>query len=99
MRSSKVVLSVLAAGSFIVGSAVASAQEAANLSGCLHMSKEVQSAFAGAQQSQSYDAAREAQKAGQEFCSAGFYARGIASYRDALTDLGQAMNNSGQNKS
>ena len=70
------------------------------MSGCLHISKEVESAFASiSRQSENYSAARDAQRAGREFCAAGFYARGVASYHDALTDLGQAMNGPGQSKS
>ena len=83
----------------VLSSAVASAEEP-SMSGCLHMSKQVDSAFANASaQSQNYGAARDAQRAGREFCAAGLYARGVASYRDALTDLGQEMNDPGQSKS
>jgi len=100
MSSSKFLLTAVVAGGLVISSAAAFAQEPGTLSGCLHMSKEVQSALANAsEQSQNYSAAKDAQRMGQEFCAAGFYERGMANYRNALSELGQAMNSPGQTKS
>lgn len=88
----------LVGGLFFASTALA--QEPSTMAGCLHLSKEVGSALANtSEQSQNYSQARVAQRAGQAFCANGSYARGVASYEDALTDLGQAMSTAGQPRS
>lgn len=89
MRSFTSLCAIALAGAVI--SSAASAQEPASMAGCLHMSKQVNSALASNQQSPSYTQARDAQKVGQEFCASGMYARGVASYEQALSELGQSI--------
>jgi hypothetical protein len=67
------------------------AQEPTSLIGCVHLAKQVASALEANPQSPNYQAARDAQAAGRNFCELRYFGQGIASYEKALTYLGQQV--------
>ena len=76
-----VMLVVLAAGP---------AANAANLTDCLKMAKEVAAALQSAQPGDTTDKARTEQNAGRMYCSSSMYDQGVAAYSKALQLLGKA---------
>jgi hypothetical protein len=74
-----------------LGMSAASAQEVASVSTCLSMADQVKTAFSDNSGSANFDAARKERQFGQEFCTNGYYARGVAHYARALQLLGVAQ--------
>jgi hypothetical protein len=65
------------------------AQEPANATGCLHLSKQVAGALGANQQSPNYKEATDEQSLGRQYCMSGFYTLGLSHYEKALGYLGQ----------
>jgi len=70
--------------------ALAPSANAARLSDCTQMDRQVKAALTTAQPGQSVDAARAEASAGHNYCTIGLYADGIARYTKALQLLGKA---------
>ena len=66
----------------------AAQQHDANLSSCVHMEGQVQTALTAHAQSTGHEAAVKEERYGREFCAQGLYAAGIAHYGQALKALG-----------
>jgi hypothetical protein len=89
MRFSKSIATIALATGVALAASNSVAQEPASTIGCLHLSKQVASALEANPQSANYQAARDAQSTGRNFCELHYYAQGIASYEKALNYLGQ----------
>jgi hypothetical protein len=91
MRYTKSLLCV-AAMAFGLGVSAASAaqDQVANLDGCMKLSEQVKSALDSNQQSANFNDAKKQGTYGREFCTNGFYAKGMAHYQHALELLGVA---------
>lgn len=76
----------------ISGLMFASAANAANLSDCVQMAKQVATAVDAAQPGKAKDNAVTEQRAGQSYCGYSMYAQGVARYAKALQILGQPQN-------
>lgn len=63
--------------------------EAAGLSDCIAMSKQVSAALESAQPSSATDAAKGQAAAGRSYCASQMYAQGVAHYSRALQLLGK----------
>jgi hypothetical protein len=85
---SKRVVASLMVGSLGLLSTGAMAEEA-NLTGCLHMQKQVAQALDSGQQSPSYKDASDLQRSASQFCQAGLYQQGLTRYAKALQLLGK----------
>ncbi len=70
--------------------AVAPAANAANLTDCVKMAKQVAAALETAQPGDNTAKARSMENAGRMYCSSSMYAQGIAQYTRALQLLGKA---------
>lgn len=77
----------LASGVFAASSSFA--QEPANTTGCLHLSRQVASALGSNPQSPNYKAAADEQSVGRQYCMNGLYTLGVAHYQKALDLLTQ----------
>jgi hypothetical protein len=66
------------------------AANAAGLSDCVHMAKQVTQALNEAQPGQATDTARVHAAAGRTFCMSSMYAKGVARYAQALQLLGKS---------
>ena len=62
---------------------------AAGLTDCVHMAKQVSQAMDSAQPGKSTDDARQQANAGRSYCAAQMYAQGVAHYAKALQLLGK----------
>jgi hypothetical protein len=62
--------------------------EESGVTGCLHMRKEASQALDAHQQSPNFGDARNLVRAGQEFCQAGLYDKGLQRFSKALDLLG-----------
>ena len=82
----------LVAGAFAASTSLA--EEPANTTGCLHLSKQVTGALNANQQSPNYKAASDEQSLGRQYCMNGLYSLGVAHYEKALSDLGQQQSKS-----
>lgn len=69
--------------------ALAPAANAAGLSDCTHMAKQVAQALETAQPGAATEAARANAKAGRDFCASSMYAQGVVHYSKALQLLGK----------
>jgi len=87
MHFAKLVLCA-AALSFAAGATAASAEEAATVSSCHNLADQVRTAIDNNEQSANFDQAKRERTYGLEFCSNGFYDKGVAHYRHALSLLG-----------
>ncbi|MBU6298109.1 MAG: hypothetical protein KGJ79_01485 [Alphaproteobacteria bacterium] len=65
-------------------SAASAADGNANLSDCIHMSKQVTEAMNAAKPGKATDDARNQQQAGRIYCAASMYNRGVQHYAKAL---------------
>lgn len=64
------------------------AANAASMSDCLKMGKDVRTALANHKDAAHANQARRQQRYGLEFCNSGFYKRGLQHYKQALHILG-----------
>lgn len=89
MRIAKSALGVAAIAIGLgVASSPANAQQVASLSACLSLAARVKTALDADTQSAKYHEAQQERTYGREFCTNGFYAKGIAHYEHALQLLG-----------
>lgn len=89
MRFAKSALGIVAIGLGLgIATAPASAEQMASLSSCLSLADHVKAALDANMQSANYHAAQQERTYGREFCTNGFYAKGIAHYEHALQLLG-----------
>jgi hypothetical protein len=79
-----------------VTAASAEPDQVASASGCLKLQDQVHDALAGNQQSTNFADAKKQNAYGREFCSNGFYAKGMEHYEHALQLLGVAEQGGGQ---
>lgn len=70
--------------------AFAPAANAAGLSDCLHMAKEVSQALNKAEPGHTKDAAQAQANAGRSYCMSSMYDRGVARYAQALQLLSKS---------
>lgn len=70
--------------------AIAPAANAANLTDCVKMAKQVATALETAQPGDDTAKARTMASAGRMYCSSSMYAQGVAQYTKALQVLGKA---------
>lgn len=76
-----------------LGVTAASAEDSITVVNCLSMADQVKVALGGNENSSNFEAARKERMYGQEFCTNGNYARGVAHYTRALQLLGVAQKN------
>lgn len=69
--------------------AVAPMAQAAGLSDCISMAKQVSAALESAQPNPNTDAAKDQASAGRSYCASQMYAQGVAHYSRALQLLGR----------
>ena len=81
--------SALVASLAIAMLAFAPAANAAGISDCVHMAKQVADAISTAQPGQATNDARDQASAGRSFCASQMYAQGVAHYTQALKLLGK----------
>jgi hypothetical protein len=62
----------------------------ANVSDCVHMSRQVATAIDTAQPGKATDDARTQQRFGRDYCAVSMYAKGVEHYSRALQMLGQS---------
>ena len=96
---SKSRMTVLALVGAIAISPVAALAAENGVTGCLHMQKETSQALDAHQTSPNFSDARAMERAGSEFCQAGFYDQGLARFAKALDLLGVKAADLGHNPS
>ncbi len=89
MHFSKKTAFIAAAFAGLMFSPVAYAADA-NVSDCVHMSKQVATAIDTAQPGRVTDDARTQQHFGRDYCAVSMYAKGVEHYSKALQLLGQS---------
>ncbi|MDE2183397.1 MAG: hypothetical protein KGJ78_10295 [Alphaproteobacteria bacterium] len=70
--------------------ALAPAANAAGISDCVHLAKQVSEAISVAQPGKATDDARAEASAARSFCAAAMYTQGVARYSKALQLLGKS---------
>lgn len=78
---------IIAAGSFVAANAYA-ADDAATVSSCVKMEKEVKAALETNQQASNYDSAKSEMRAGRGYCASGLYQSGVDHFASALKLIG-----------